>query len=270
MKITVITICYNDLVGLKKTVESVLKQDYRNVEYIIVDGASTDGSVDYLQSISEVLDTLISEPDRGIYHAMNKGIALATGEYIIFMNAGDIFSRENVLSEVIDSGISADFVYGNAYFNYGLENVLVSYPNQLTFSFLMTSALSHQSLFTKKSVFEKCGMYQEKYKLVADWEHYFRIFKQRIGTFQAVPIPISVYDTSGVSSDYSDESQLMQERREVMLELLSEDEMDLFVSWQNERKKLRKEVAELKSMMLSFPVRIGLRINRIIRKARSK
>ena len=102
MKLSVITINFNNRDGLRKTIESVVKQTYKDFEYIIIDGGSTDGSVDVIKEYADKIDYWVSEPDKGIYNAMNKGIDVAKGEYCIFMNSGDVFFSNDVYNEVYE------------------------------------------------------------------------------------------------------------------------------------------------------------------------
>ena len=101
MKISIITINYNNIQGLKQTLFSVLEQDYNNIEYIVIDGGSTDGSKELLRAKSDELFYWVSERDKGVYNAMNKGIAQSTGDYLIFMNSGDVFFNKHVLSDFL-------------------------------------------------------------------------------------------------------------------------------------------------------------------------
>ena len=113
MKYSIITINLNNSAGLRKTIESVVNQTFQDFEYIIIDGGSTDGSVDIIKEYSSRIDYWVSEPDRGIYNAMNKGIVQAHGDYINFMNSGDCFSKNTILEEIY-ADLSFDFVFGKA------------------------------------------------------------------------------------------------------------------------------------------------------------
>ena len=115
MKYSIITVNYNNKDGLKKTIESVIHQSYRDFEYIIIDGGSTDGSAELLKEYSDKITYWVSEPDKGIYNGMNKGIAKATGDYLNFMNSGDCFYADDVLQHVADYNYNADFIVGRDY-----------------------------------------------------------------------------------------------------------------------------------------------------------
>jgi glycosyltransferase involved in cell wall biosynthesis len=110
-KLSIITINYNDVLGLKRTLESVTGQIYSNFEYIVINGGSTDGSKELLEKYTDKISYWVSEPDQGIYHAMNKGIEKASGEYLLFMNSGDLFYNSGILKEVVDHISKYDLIY---------------------------------------------------------------------------------------------------------------------------------------------------------------
>lgn len=125
MKLSIITINYNNRDGLQHTIESVINQTSHEFEYIIIDGGSTDGSVDIIKQYTNQIDYWVSEPDRGIYHAMNKGIDIAKGEYCIFMNSGDLFHNTSSIKDSINHLDGTDIVNGNTFFPHGE----LSYPH---------------------------------------------------------------------------------------------------------------------------------------------
>ena len=135
-KISIITINYNDKVGLKKTIESVINQTWRDFEFIVIDGGSTDGGKEILEQNSDKIDYWVSESDNGIFNAMNKGIKVATGDYLLFLNSGDWFYSSNVISDVekiIDG--SVDIYYGNAVFKFEKKDKIVEYDERISFEF---------------------------------------------------------------------------------------------------------------------------------------
>jgi putative colanic acid biosynthesis glycosyltransferase len=149
-KISVVTINLNMRDGLKGTIESVIAQDYPNLEYLVIDGGSQDGSTDLIREYADGIDYWVSEPDRGLYDAMNKGARAATGEWVIYMNAGDRFHDEKAVSDVFrDPHLDADLVYGHALISYEREQVkrlvLAQSPSVLP----LRMNCSHQSLFTR-------------------------------------------------------------------------------------------------------------------------
>ena len=135
MKLSIITINYNNAVGLEKTINSVLNQTYKSIEYILIDGNSMDESKLIIDKYKAHIHYWVSEFDSGIYNAMNKGIKAATGEYILFLNSGDILCNSHVLDDVIKQGLDCDFVYGNVNLGSGKKQKMCLPPNHLTFKF---------------------------------------------------------------------------------------------------------------------------------------
>lgn len=199
MKITIITINYNNVNGLKETVKSVLSQSYEKKEYIIIDGGSTDGSKELLDSYTNNFYYWISEKDKGLYDAMNKGIKKSTGDYIIFMNSGDIFFDENVLSDIFKTkSFNEDIIYGNTIYKYGDKGIL-RYARSLK---IMNEELPfcHQSTFIKGDLMRNVLYDEVNYKLIADYDFFYKCWKNE-KTFIHVNKIISIYDTTGVSAD---------------------------------------------------------------------
>ena len=180
MKISIITICFNRKNEIKETIESVLSQTYSNIEYILIDGGSTDGSLTIINSYSKEIDHIISEPDNGIYNAINKGLKLSTGEVVGLLHAGDLFYDDNVLSIVSSSFIKDkyDLIYGHSEVfdkkRVALvrKNISPRYKDNLM---KLGWFPSHQSIYFKASVFEKCGYYNEDYKIAGDYEFLLRV-----------------------------------------------------------------------------------------------
>lgn len=203
LKFSIITINYNNLVGLEKTFKSVISQNCDFAEYLIIDGGSTDGSDEFIRSHADRLYYWVSEPDNGVYHAMNKGVAHATGEYCLFMNAGDVFYSDHVLNDVKDclNQNKADFLVGNTLYvdQYGREKWHRFSPSEITASFLFSTALCHQSIFIKRELL-LYEPYDETLKYVSDWKHMFHqiVFQNR--SYQKLDFYVSIYDFTGMSS----------------------------------------------------------------------
>lgn len=174
MKYSIITINYNNRDGLRRTIESVINQTFKDFEYIIIDGGSTDGSVDVIKEYADKIDYWVSEPDKGIYNAMNKGILQAHGEYLNFMNSGDCFYDNRRLEVVFNSNINADIIIGKDYHENpktGEKFSSLLPPNINTF-FLYVATYPHQSTFFKSELMNN-NLYDEGLKIVSDWKFYF-------------------------------------------------------------------------------------------------
>ena len=170
MKYSIITVNYNNCEGLRRTIESVIHQNFRDFEFIVIDGGSTDGSKEVLQEYDQHINYWVSEPDGGIYQAMNKGIAQAQGEYLNFMNSGDCFFSTETLEKVSQHKTNADFIVGrdyhyNAEIKQGHASIL---PPRITMIHFFMSTLDHQSSFIRRELF-KNSPYREDYRLVSDW-----------------------------------------------------------------------------------------------------
>jgi glycosyltransferase involved in cell wall biosynthesis len=207
-KLSIITINLNNCIGLEKTMNSVLTQSYGDYEYIIIDGGSTDSSAQVIKRFEKVnKDTTkivwLSEPDKGVYHAMNKGIDLAHGEYILFLNSGDSLVGPEILHTIFSTSFSEDYVYGNL--NLIRDEVLCYQDVKMdcdvpTLFNLYKESLPHQASFIKRNLFEKYGKYDEKSKITGDWEFCIRVIILNNCSVRHIPFTISNYDLGGISS----------------------------------------------------------------------
>lgn len=172
-KLSVITIVYNNVKDIERTMLSVLNQTYPNIEYILIDGDSKDGTKDIIYKYKSRLAQFISEPDKGIYDAMNKGLALATGDYVLFMNSGDEIYAPVTVAEVFDSAASADIYYGETeMFNERWESLgqrRHHSPENFDWqSFKYGMSISHQAIYVKRSLAEPFNL-EYKYSSDIDW-----------------------------------------------------------------------------------------------------
>lgn len=213
--LAIVTICYNDRVGLEHTLESVLGQTCRDIEYIVVDGGSTDGSVEIIKANADRIATWTSEPDRGIYDAMNKGWHTAKSAFVLFMNAGDTFAAANVLERALPLLTdTVDILYGDAQLadergTYATKR----HPRVLSNAWLMKEVVAHQSQFIRRSLLQKAGGYDLRFPIAADYAFFARMFwKERIRTRHA-GFTICTFHTTGLSSDPGHSRQAARERR---------------------------------------------------------
>lgn len=196
MKLSVITVNYNDREGLLKTVQSVVGQSFKDYEYIIIDGGSTDGSVEVLEKYADKITYWVSEPDKGIYNAMNKAIDVANGEYCIFMNSGDTFCSFETLSNVFAQAPSEDIVCGNTC---TVEKVKEA-PEEITFEYMFSNSICHQCAFIKTDLMSKYK-YDEKYRIVADRKFFLQALIIDNCSYLKVPEVVVNYDIEGFSAN---------------------------------------------------------------------
>ena len=198
MKITVVTVTYNCEKEVEKTIQSVLSQSYPDIEYIIVDGASEDGTLDVVNKYKDKISKVVSEPDKGVYDAMNKGIQLATGEWVNFMNAGDSFYDTEVISRLFGSSQVGDVVFGNTMIKAKDRVFEIKYDPTFWKHKLMPSC--HQSIFVRRN-FLLSNPFDLKYKISADVDSIVRI-KKSGATLRYVDTIVSIYDsTEGISQN---------------------------------------------------------------------
>lgn len=172
--ITVVTVVYNAESTLEQTILSVINQTYDNVEYILVDGASTDGTLDIIKKYEDKIDYWISEPDKGIYDAMNKGIDLASGDFLVFLGADDLLFDAYVFQNISNRMVNREAVYyGNVFFRE--KQVIYGFSfNKLK---LCCRNICHQSIFYPKRIYKKLN-YNLRFKIYADWEYNIRVWNQ--------------------------------------------------------------------------------------------
>lgn len=202
MQLSIITINYNNLAGLKKTAESIISQTWRDFEWIIIDGGSSDGSKDYIEQLASKPENNISywcsEPDKGIYNALNKGIGHCNGEYVSCMNSGDCFNDDAVLFKVFTDKPETDVIYGDALYIYEKDQEIRRFPDRLSFRWLYHDTLNHQASFGRKEILRSL-LFDESYKIMADRKVWLQMYVMGC-SFHHVAIPICIYDTTGVSA----------------------------------------------------------------------
>lgn len=218
--LSIITINYNNHKGLRNTVRSVLSQTYSDYEYLVIDGASTDGSRDYLQSVNQQAVKWISEPDSGIYNAMNKGIKKSTGRYLLFLNSGDQLNGKEALHNFIGHpGFGGDIIYGD----YKFEDGEKRFPDTLYPAYFVKTSLPHQSTLFKRSVFDEMGFYDESYRMGADRVFFIKCYLSERYRFQHIPVFLTVFDLSGLSNDPKERALKRQEDERMLKEFYGKD-----------------------------------------------
>ena len=206
MKVSIITVAFNSAATIRDTIESVLSQDYPQIEYIVVDGGSTDGTLDIAKEYGSRIDRLVSEPDRGIYDAMNKGIELATGDVIGFLNSDDMYIDSKVVTQLMTAMNSqmADCVFADLiYVAPENTNKVLRYYNSARFKpslFQYGWMPAHPTFFAKKTVYEKSGSFSLDYKIAADFEMLVRMLAVKNTSYAYLPKPIVRMRAGGIST----------------------------------------------------------------------
>lgn len=224
-KFSVITITLNNLEGLKLTAKSVIAQTFRDFEWIVIDGGSTDGTKEYLEALTRQPDYWVSEPDGGVYCAINKGVRRASGEYVICMNAGDVFHSEKVLEKVADRRLVADVVYGDWIKSRSTGDEFCAAPVILPKFYFFNNNICHQAMFVKTMVLKESG-FDERYKVFADWARWQHLSMEG-GTFQHLPIVVCDFEAeTGLSSQngVQREHEMEMMRAEFSEPILKENE----------------------------------------------
>ena len=239
LKLSIITINYNNAEGLRKTLASVAAQTYPNIEHIIVDGNSTDGSVDVIReyestlasSLSPLASRLkwLSEPDKGIYNAMNKGIRMATGEYCQFLNSGDLLLNPHVTQQMIEhlDQINAQreepigVMYGNMKKVMPDGKILHDACNgghDVTLNMFYRGCLNHSPAYILRALFDKYGMYDESLRICSDWKFYLQSLVLGDESVAYVNVDVTLFDMTGISETNKD--LLNKERNQLLDELI--------------------------------------------------
>lgn len=213
MRYSIITINYNDKEGLSRTIKSVINQTSKNFEYIVIDGGSTDGSVDIIKQNIDYINYWVSEKDKGVYNAMNKGIAQAKGDYLVFMNAGDCFHTPDILELMCD--YQEDIICGKVF----KGNTTIPsghYKPTITLVDLMRGSLPHQAMFIRRELMVK-HPYDENYKILSDWKFCIQALVFDNCTFRNSDVIVADYDISGISTN---SNGLLAKERDFILEEL--------------------------------------------------
>lgn len=215
-KISIITVVFNGVTTIEETIKSVIAQNCKESEYIIIDGGSTDGTLDIIRKYNQHISFWISEPDKGIYNAMNKGVIRANGEFIYFIGADDVFYDDKVLEKILPILIDNYVFYGNVIF----KNRNILYDGKFSSYKLATRNISHQSIFYPKEVLIK-NKFKEIYNIFADYELNIRLYSRY--QFKYVPILIALFDDSGASGSNTLDINFEKNRLRIIKKYFSSD-----------------------------------------------
>lgn len=267
-KLSIITINFNNKEGLERTFQSVFNQTYKDFEYIVIDGGSTDGSKELIEKYSDKISYWVSEADNGIYHAMNKGIKVANGEYLLFLNSGDEIFNDHILENVQDQLHTSDIISGNLNIISNEKNTIGVSSEKITFFQLYRDTIWHPCTFIKRDAFIKTEMYDQSLKICADWKWFFyAIFKHNL-SYQKIDIVVSKFYIDGLSSDRKMSAIIIDERKKTIQELFSNylndvETLDQLIIDSIELKRLQTRINKMKNSSLFRIIKL-FNINKLI------
>ena len=268
-KLSIITVNLNNKAGLQKTIESVFSQTFTDYEYLVIDGGSEDGSKELIKKYENKFVYCVSEKDKGIYDAMNKGILRADGEYVLFLNSGDYLIDKEVLDKVFQRQLKQDIIFGDIIWDTNGKHKKAKFPDQLSFEFLTTNSLAHQGTFFKKELFDKTGLYDEEYPIVADWVLFLLAVYKYNCSYLHVEELISVCTRDGISCAPENWPKIVEDRKKATRQNFAafEKDFDHFYSLRDELEKLQNELQLAK---LTFGYRVQKKIERILKNSNNK
>jgi len=264
MKLSIITINLNNKEGFRKTAESVVSQTFTDYEWIVIDGGSTDGSKELIEQYSNHIAYWVSEPDKGIYNAMNKGIRVAKGEYCFFLNSGDYLIEYDSLKKAFDYQFTEDVVWGFFKFDKGDHFEIGSSPKEITLRTFVEGTIHHTgNVFIRRVLFNenKYGLYDESLKIVSDWKWFLQALGLGTATARYIDIMMSVFDCSGISETQIEFLQL--EREMVLKEVVPSRILSDYLKFSNfeeiiflKEKRIRSSYTYKIGFLILSPIRI--------------
>ncbi|MDT0556032.1 glycosyltransferase family 2 protein [Patiriisocius hiemis] len=260
--LSIITVNYNNANGLQRTIDSVINQQCDWVEFIVIDGCSSDNSSSILKKNDAEIAFWVSEKDNGIYHAMNKGISHATGEYILFLNSGDHFYDTDSLKNSKQFLNTYDILAFDIEVIHENKKIIKQHPDLVQFSYLYNNTFAHQSTIIKRTLFSKVGVYDESLKIVADWKFFMDALSKYNVSYSAIHKTLTTYYLDGISATGTGTNQRKKERREILEKeygLFNNDYEQLNLMQTNRFKILRAlEKSKMGRKLLSVLLRIFL------------
>jgi len=199
--ISIITVVYNGFGTIEDSIKSIANQTYKNIQHVIIDGLSSDGTLEVINRLKTSNTTLISEKDSGIYNAMNKGLTLADGDWVLFLGADDILAYSGIIEELIPYFTHPDFIYyGNSY----IKTLNSLYNGKVNMFSIALGNVSHQAIFYPKNIYKQ-KIYDESYRIFADHIYNIELYSKFSKQFVYLPKLISIYSGIGISSNTKDE-----------------------------------------------------------------
>lgn len=223
-KLSIITVNLNNKDGLIKTIDSVKSLFYNNYEHIIIDGGSNDGSVEIIKEYHKINKDLkwVSESDKGIFNAMNKGVLKAKGEYCLFLNSGDWLIEKDIINKVFQQINNEDIIYCDILTD---KNEKWIYPNHLSILYFYSNCIGHPSTFHKRELFDNIGLYDESLKITADYDFFIKAIVKNKATYKHIPILLTCFNTDGISLTQVDLKEL--EKNEILKNNFEDDYDDI-------------------------------------------
>ncbi|MFC1838330.1 glycosyltransferase family 2 protein [Thermodesulfobacteriota bacterium] len=217
MKVTIITVCKNSAKYIDRCIQSVLKQSYGDIEYILVDGKSTDGTLDVINKYKDDIDLVISEEDTGIYNAMNKGLKYSNGDILYFLNSDDCFYDNNVVSDVLEAFRNKEsaIIYGDVIIEDG-EKLILKKHHVKGIKYFLSNTICFQAIFIQRFLFEEIGCFNEQYFIYSDVDWLLRVFKKYPSGSHHIERTICYYSNKGVSSSTYYYEKYIHERLRIM------------------------------------------------------
>jgi len=238
--LSIITINLNNREGLRRTIESVLSQTFKDFEYLIIDGGSTDGSKELIKEFEKDLTFTVSEPDSGIYSAMNKGIKKAKGDYLQFLNSGDCLAGNSVLEELFRNELPEGVIYTDGFTLDKQGNKKpINLPPELDQLYLIDHSIIHAGSFLFHELFNETGLYNEEYKIISDTEFFLKAYLNGV-YFYKVDLSTVILDSDGISR--TNGALVRKEKKQMAASLFGEPYSALY----SDREKLASEITFLK------------------------
>lgn len=262
-KLSIVTVNLNNAAGLERTAASVVRQTFWDKEFIVVDGGSTDGSLHIIEKYNGGISLCVSEKDEGIFHAMNKGIGYAKGDYVLMLNSGDILTSNTILEEIFSTEPAADVLYTDVLWEergnvYGYHP-----PDAVTFGyFFRHDFIPHQTTFIRRSLHERLGLYDAGLKLSADWKFLVLALCKHNVSYKHLPVYASQCDREGISNKPESWAVVLAERKQIF-----EEHFPAFLSDYTRLNSLQTRFDAVNRRLYNRVVR---RIGRLLQKATLK
>lgn len=241
MLVSIITINKNNARGLRHTIQSVASQNYSKIEYIIIDGGSEDESISIIKEYENRIAYWESKPDKGIYHAMNKGIKKATGKYCIFLNSGDQLAGGDVMHQMLSGIKDEGIIYGNLQKVFPNGRKIIdrnNAGNNITMLNFFSGTINHCSTLIKRDLFDKYGLYDESLKIVADWKFFLEVVGIHNESIVYKDCIVSIFNMDGISN--SNKEVEKKEREKVLKQILPQSVYSDYATYGVELKKLQR------------------------------